>query len=263
MPSSGRIIAIVLAVLLAAAATFAIYRYVDGLRDQAYEGAELVEVFVAQGIIPSGASAQAAIDQGFIQRSEVPRESRPDGAITALDQIQGLVALDRILPGDVIQRARFGDPATAAATGFEIPEDRQAISFQVGIPPGVAGFIRVGDRISVIAHIAVPEPGDQVIGPDGTLVPADDAALAEVRSQFLMQDIEVLAVGRRVVVEQEGQQQDQIQQTEAILLTVAVTGDQAEQLVFGQAEGSLYLTLLPEGFEPEETEGRTFENLFQ
>ena len=264
LPSTGRTLAIVAALVLAGVATFAIFRYVDGLRNEAFQEAELVEVYTATGLIPAGTNASAAINQGLIEVADVPREDRPDNAITSLEQVQGLVTLDRILPGDVIQAARFGDPATAAAAGFEIPEGLQAISVEVGIPPGVAGFIRPQDQISVIAHIAAPAPTDVTLGPDGQPLEATGTdAAAETRSQFVVQGIDVLAVGRRVVTTNEqGQNQDQVQQTESVLVTVAVTDEQAERLVFALSEGSLYFTLLPEGYEPQDTPGRTFDNLF-
>lgn len=252
--------------MLAGVATFAIFQYVDGLRDEAFREAELVEVYVASETIPAGTAAQTVISQGLVEVADVPREDRPSNAITSLEQIQGLVSLERVLADEVIQAGRFGDPATAAATGFEIPEDRQAISLEVGIPPGVAGFIRPQDHISVIAHIAAPAPSDVVLGPDGapveTAAQEGDAA-QETRAQFVVQDVEVLAVGRRVVTTNEqGQTQDQVQQTESILATLAVTDQDAERLVFALNEGSLYFTLLPEGYEPEETPGRTFDDLF-
>ena len=130
----------------------------------------------------------------------------------------------------------------------------------------MAGYVRPGDRISVLAHIAVPEPQEPVIGPDGNLVepegPEDGAE--ETRAEFLVQDLEVLAIGRRVLVtNDEGREQDQVQQTESVLATLAVTDQQAEQLVFALNEGSLYFTLLAEGYEAQDTPGRTFDDLFQ
>ncbi len=52
--------------------------------------------------------------------------------------------------------------------------------------------------------------------------------------------------------------------TDSVLLTVAVTPDEAEQLTFATLAGSLYLTLLPEDErEPVDTAGRTADNLFE
>lgn len=253
------------AIVLAGVATFSIFQYTQGLRDEAFEEADLVEVFVAKGVIPAGTSAGAALSQGLIERGDLPREDLPNGAITATDQIQGLVTLDRILTGEVILRPRFGDPATAAATGFEIPEGLMAMAIEVQVPPGVAGFVKPQDHISVIAHVEVPEVPDPVIGPDGTLTqpPATEDGPVATRSQFVVQDIEVLAVGRRVVTTNaQGQNQDQVTQTESVLVTVAVTDQDAERLVFSLSEGSLYFTLLSEGYEAQDTPGRTFDDLF-
>lgn len=50
----------------------------------------------------------------------------------------------------------------------------------------------------------------------------------------------------------------------SVLLTVAVTPDEAEQLTFANLTGQLYMTLLPEDeTEPVVTPGRTVDNLFE
>lgn len=241
-----------------------IWQYVDRIEDQVRADQELVEVYVASSGIPEGTRAETAISQGLIETDELPQVNRPAGAITALEQISGLAAASDILPGEVILQGRFADPASSAVD-FEVPEGLQAISLEVEVPPGVAGYLQPGDNISVIAHIAAPAAANQVIGPDGTLQPAPETTegAEETRAQFLVQGIEVLAVGRRVVVTtEEGTQQDQVEQTESVLATVAVTDEDAERLVFALSEGDLYFTLLPEGYEPQGTPGRTFEDLF-
>jgi pilus assembly protein CpaB len=79
----------------------------------------------------------------------------------------------------------------------------------------------------------------------------------EVRTQYLLQGVDVLAVGQRQVQtdEQEGT-------VSSVLMTLAVQPEDAERLVFAVANGSLYFTLLPEDAEPVETPGRTFGDLF-
>lgn len=258
-------VAIVVAIVLAGLAVFFIYRYVDGLEEQVREDAELVQVYRATDTIPAGTQAEAAINANLIEEGEVARENRPAGAVTALGEISGLVATADILPGEIILTQRFGD-SVSTGVQFEVPEGLQAISVEVGVPPGVAGYIRAGDQISVIAHIAAPAPQEAVIGPDGSVVEPEQPADAadETRSQFVVQGVEVLATGRRVIAtNEEGQETDQVEQTESVLTTLAVSDQQAEQLVFALQEGSLYFTLLPEGYEPSTTPGRTFDNLFE
>ena len=253
-PTAGKAIAVIIALILAAVATFAIFTYVRGLEQRAFEDAELVEVFVAQDAIPAGTTSEAASEAGLIARDSRPRVTVPDGAITALDQIDGLVTEDRILADEIIVRGRWVDPAQVVAE-FEIPEGFEAMSVQVEIPPGVAGFVRPGDRVSLVATV-VPPP-TVTIQEDGTVT--ED--LGEPTSQYLLQGIEVLSVGQLVVTE-EGE--DGVQRpTEQVLLTIALVPEDVERAVFAVENAELYFTLLPEDAEPAETPGRTLADLFE
>lgn len=254
LPSGGKTLAAFLALLLAGLATFAIFSYVRGIEQRAFEDAELVEVFLAQDVIPAGLSAEAASEAGLIARGTAPRVTVPEGAITSLDQISGLVTEDRVLPDEVIVRGRWVDPSLAASV-LEIPEGFEAISVEVQVPPGVAGFVRPGDQVSLVA--TVEPPGTVTTDDDGTVVEEAE----EIVSQYLLQGVNVLAVGQRVITE-EGE--DGVQESTAqVLMTVALEPENVERMVFAIQNASLWFTLLPEGAEPQETLGRTFDNLFE
>ena len=249
-PSATKAVAAIVALLLALAATVAIFLYVRGLEDRAFEDAELVEVFVAQGPIEAGATAEEVSEAGLITRDTAPRANVPVGAITSLDEIEGQFALDPILTGEIILRERWGT-SEEVTVGFTIPEGFEAIAAEVAVPPGVAGFVRAGDLVSVIATVELPGP--TVEDAEGNIVTEPE----EIRTQYLLQGIEVLAVGQRQL--ETGEQEATIA---SVLLTLAVTPEDAESLVFAIENGSLYFTLLPEDAEPADTPGRTFEDLF-
>lgn len=236
--------ALLLAVVLAGVATAALVSYVQNLEDKAFEGQELVQVFVAKDDIPLGTSAEAALQRGLIERQEIPRKVAVEGAIVSLDDIRGRVAGVTILKGEQILAARFVERAQAGR-GLPIPQGRQAMAVQVDIPPGVAGFIRPGNRVSIIASLDVPGPG----GDEGT------------RAQFLLQNIEVLAVGARTVTSGDGDE-DRRESTR-VLMTLAVSPAEAEKLAFAIFEGEIYFTLLPPGQAPTRTPGRTAQNIFR
>ena len=254
LPSATKTIAVVLALVLAALATFAIFTYVRGIEQRAFEDAELVDVFVAQADIPAGISSGDASEAGLIGRDARPRTAVPEGAIVSLEQIDGLVTLDRILAEEVIVRDRWIDSAQAAGV-FEIPDGFEALSVETAIPPGVAGFVRAGDRVSLIATIE--EPGEITIEGDESITQEP----GEVRTQYVLQGIEVLAVGQRIVTE-EGEDGFQ-QPTERVLMTVALEPEDAERMVFAIENSALYFTLLPEDAEPADTPGRTLTDLFE
>jgi pilus assembly protein CpaB len=250
LPAAGKTIAVVLALVLALVATASIFFYVRGVEARAFEDAELVEVLRAQGLIDAGTPAGVAGDGGLIVRDTAPRGKVPVGAVATLDQLDGLVAVDRILEGEILLAERWGT-TEQASVGFEIPEGLEAIAVEVGIPPGVAGYIRAGDRISVIATVEVG--GTTSTDADGNVT--EEAG--DMRSQYLLQAIEVLAVGQRTT-EGEGDQAPQSN----VLTTLAVDPEAAEKLVFAIENGTLYFTLLPEDAEPQDTPGRTLDDLF-
>jgi pilus assembly protein CpaB len=262
LPSAGKSVAVVLALVLAGVATFAIFTYVRGIEQRAFEDAELVDVLVAQEVIPAGISAAAASEAGLIARDSRPRATVPEGAITALDQVDGLVTDESILTDEVIVRARWVDPSQASAA-LDIPEGFEALSVEVTVPPGVAGFVRAGDRVSLIATVQDPEAvalDGEEDGEDGE-EPTEPTGAAQFRTEYLLQGIDVLAVGQRVITE-EGE--DGVQQAESqVLMTVALQPEDAERMVFAIENASLYFTLLPEGAEPQETPGRTLADLFE
>lgn len=253
MRNAGRAVAIVAALALAAVATFGITTYVRGVEDRAFEDAELVEVFVATQDIPAGVTAQEASEAGVIDRENRPRRAVPNGALSSLDQIDGLIALERILDGEVLVIGRWGD-TVAARTQLDIPEGFEAVAVQVGIPPGVAGFVRGGDRVSLVAHVSGAGLADDDL--DEEAETAD-----ETRSQYLLQDVDVLSVGQRVTTA-EGEESTE-DAGGGILMTIALEPVDIERLVFAINEAELYFTLLPEDAEPQDTPGRTFEDLFQ
>jgi pilus assembly protein CpaB len=258
--TNTRVIAIVLAVVLAAVAAFALFSYIRGVETRTQAEYEPVDAFVATERISAGTSAEAAVAAGLIEPRAVPQASLPEGAIGSLTQIEGTVAVVDILSGEVIVADRFGD-TTAGPRGLRaIPQDTEAVSVEVGVVQGVAGFISPGDQVSVIAELVIPELQEE--GQEEA-TPTEGGPVV----QYLLQDVEVLAVGRRVIAEGE----DQVQQTEQVLMTLALDPEDAERLVFAYNNGSLHFTLLPpESDEPDEpglqrpieTPGRTFDTIF-
>lgn len=226
--------------LLAALATAALISYVRGIEDRAFDGARTVGVFVAKAPIPAGTSGDEVASRGLVGREAVPVKVRVDGAIGSLREIRGKVAVVNVLPGEQLIGARFVTPGRASGV-LPIPQGRQAMSVEVGVPPGVAGFMQPGNRVSVIAKVAVG---------------------GESRAQFLLQDVPVLAVGRRVVAAAQGED-DQVAQTDRALITLAVRPADAEKLAFALFEGEIYFTLLPPGQKPARTPGRTSGNVYR
>lgn len=246
---SRRTIALVLAVVLAGLATIALISYIQGVKRDLSAGKTPVEVFVAKQDIPAGVSGDTASQQGLFEQRTVTEDVKPDTAITSLQEVSGKIAAVQIFKDEVIVSQRFVTPGAAVRGVLPIPQGRHAVSVQVAPPAGVAGFIQPGDQVSLITQ--VNRPGAGAAG--GTI------------ARFLLQRVDVLAVGSRVVAVSATPAQTGAQPAAEVaccLLTLALTPGQAEQLVFASLNGQLVFTLLPEGSQPANTPGRTIANLF-
>lgn len=239
-----RSMVLVAALILALVATAALASYVRGIEEETLRDAEAVKALVAKDLIAAGTSGAAAASGGLIVDEAIPRRLVSEDIVTSLDEITDLVADVDILKGEQIRASRF---VSAQAQGrIPIPKGRQAMSVEVAIPPGVAGFVKTGDRVSILAQLDVPVGGE---------------AQSQPRVQFMLQSIEVLAVGRSFSnVEGDGDTPPAVQQQ--VLLTLAVTPSEAEKLGFAVFQGQVYFTLLPEGQKPTNTPGRTSTNAF-
>jgi pilus assembly protein CpaB len=264
--SNTRVLAIILAVILAGVAAYALLSYIQGVETRTQEDFDPVDAYVAADLIPAGTSANAAVAGNLIELRSVPSVAVPPGAVGDLAQLEGTVAVVDILPGEVLVADRFGTDVIAPRGLREIPQDKEAISIEVGVVQGVAGFISAGDQVSVIAEVTIPDEPVEVA--DGEEAAAPPEETETIFTQYLLQDVEVLAVGRRVILEGE----DQVQQTEQVLMTLALDPDEAEKLVFASNNGVLHFTLLPPETEdpetpplerPVETPGRSVDTIFE
>lgn len=245
---SRRGVSLIVALVLAAFATAAWVSYVRSIEKRAIDGNATVQVYVAGDVIPAGTTAEQADANKLLVKTGVPKRLVAEGAVTELPQLRGTVASVTIQKGEQILRSRFTSPEQAARL-LQIPPGLHAMSVEVAAPPGVGGFVQPHDRVSVIAKVE-RENSDPLV-------------------KFLLQDVEVLAVGSRTTVAQPAsgsreaaREETQPTANDRMLLTLAVSPYQAEQLAFAVLEGSVYFTLLPPGSEAIGTPGRTAGNVF-
>jgi pilus assembly protein CpaB len=242
---SRRTIALVVAIILAAVAAIALIAYVQGKADEAIEEGTPVIVYVAKEDIPAGKGGDAVITEGLVDQTEAPLRLVVPGAITSLDQISGRVASVTIFAGEQITSSRFVAPGQVQEGGIkaELERNQVALSLDIGLVPGVAGFVQVGDRVSIMAQLSAAQAGT-----------------TQQRVEFLLQNVEVIQIGQRAIAE-DGTPTT-VNPSGQIVFTVALTPRDAERLVFAKLQGTLYFVLLPEGARPTNTPGRTATNIF-
>ncbi|MBC8390296.1 MAG: hypothetical protein H8E13_19900, partial [Actinobacteria bacterium] len=150
--------------------------------------------------------------------------------------------------------------------------------------------INIGDKVNVIATFQ-PTQDELTIDLAGTDTPLEDYGLESEESieteegaefeeetickeitKILLWSVEVLYIGTRTTANQEptqdgefmGSQTKSDESTKITTVTLAVTPEESEKLVFSEEMGTVWLALVPiTGIDEEETPGRTLDNIFK
>jgi len=198
--------------------------------------------FVATTDIPMGTRWEDM--SGALERKSVPSEVRPVTAVTGENQLNGRSTIQSITKGQIITSSQFNVSSTG---GLDIPAGQNGVTINLGTPQGVARYIQPGADVNVyVTYKQLP----------GVTNPAD-----AVVTKLVLSNIKVLANQIKLPTEEEAaeaQAAGQASPTAEILLTVAVTPDQAEKLIFAKENGSVWLGLVNPGDAPVTSGGRTF-----
>jgi pilus assembly protein CpaB len=248
----SRVLAILVAVVLALVATAALVVYVNGADRRAISGQQPQLVWVAVKAITAGTSGETAKNTGLIEQREVPRRNVVPGGVVALSQIQSKRAAVDIVAGEqLLQKRWVGAEDVTGRRLLSIPPKHHALSIGVDTTRQVAGFVTPGDRVSLVLSISGQGGG---------------GGSAE-QSRFLLQNVQVLAVGVTALANSTAQggggRVDQSKGGDLTAVTLAVPETDVERVVYAAENGSIYLTLMPPDAQPAPgTGGVTGGNVF-
>jgi pilus assembly protein CpaB len=241
----SRVLAILVAVVLALVATAALVVYVNGADRRAISNQEPVQVWVAKETIKAGTSGEDAQNAGFIERVSVPRKSVIKGGVLSMTQLQERFAAVDIVKGEQLLLKRWvGSQDVAGRRLLQIPQDHQALSIGLDLTKQVAGFVTPGDLVSMV--LSMPRPNGAGKNVD--------------TSQFLLQNVQVLAVGATALTSTSSQggggrvnQGKGSQNLTAV--TLAIREGDVPRVVYAAENGSIYLSLMPPNAEPADERG--------
>ena len=248
----SRVLAVLIAVVLALVATAALVVYVNGADRRAIADQEPVRILVAAENIKAGTSAEDAQTRKLIVEREVPRRSAVAGGFRNVRQLEGKVAAVDIMKGEQLLPGRWLGAEQVEGRGLlPIPEDHQALSIGLDMTRQVAGFVTPGDNVGIVLTL-----------------PAGDGTN---RTKFLLQNVRVLAVGATALTTRTAQggggrvnQGKGSQNLTAI--TLAIKKRHVENVVHAAEDGRIYLTLMPRNAEPAQpsrdgiTDGNVYPN---
>jgi len=227
----SRVLAILIAVVLALVATAAMVVYVNGADRRAISGQQPVYVLRAKRPIPAGTSGEDAENRDMIERVPVPRSSLVDGTVRAPGQLDQRYAEVDIAKGEQLLLERWvGAEDVGGRRLLQIKEGHQAVSIGVDLVRQVAGFVTPGDRVGVVVTMPLGEGGD--------------------KTQYVLRDAQVLAVAATALTRSSAQgtngrvNQGKGSQT-LTAVTLSVDDRDVKKVIFAAEKGSIYLTLLP------------------
>jgi Flp pilus assembly protein CpaB len=280
-----RTLVLIVALLLAGIAAFAVWQFLSNVEEEKEAELELRLVYrAAGGTIAEGTEGSLVLSQERTLESEEETRFLPANAIGSLEELTatltGRVAAGPISDNMILTTDQWTELTVDIKPLAErIPEGKQAITIGVDNIQGVNGFVEAGDRINIIVTLTAPieEIAEEVIASE-TLTEEELAALEEeleqgIISRFVLQGLPVLAVGKDIRADEEADQtvtvttlavegEEAAQQVQTGILTLEVTPEEAERIVYTFSTGTVWLTLVPEDFVPVPTDGITRDNLF-
>lgn len=287
-----RALVLLVALLLAGVAAFAVYTFVSGIEADVKEGREQVEVFRASQAVPEGQDGDLFIQTPMWVAGTDQVEDVPEGFIRSEEElralISGRVAVGPIANNQILTADQWTEVTVDITPLAEmIPSGKQALTISTDQVRGVNGFIQPGDRINAILTVDIefrllPEnaPGfgvPQEEPAEGEQTTEEQQSETVTLTRYVLQGIPVLAVGRDVRPQEgerqevtvtpapgtEGEGEAAAPEAPPTVFTVEVDPEQAERFVYAFENGSVWLTLVPEDFVEVDTDGITINNLFQ
>ncbi|HEX2357619.1 MAG TPA: RcpC/CpaB family pilus assembly protein [Micromonosporaceae bacterium] len=241
-----RILAILLATILAALGTAGVLFYVQRADDRAVADAAAVRVLVAKQRVPAGTSGETIRKREFVEMVRLPAASVPlDEALTDIPaELDKLVITSDLQPRQLLLRGMFS-PSTRTSGGLPIPEGKMAVSFEATLAEQVAGFVRPGAQVAVFVSYREMKDGNGKAAVQDT--GADDVIKG---TEVLLPRVDVIAIGAReggetTTAPLDGQAAANGEALgETVLVTVAVNQTEAAKIIHAADGKSIWLALL-------------------
>lgn len=205
------IFAIILGLITAVALNF----YIKSLDKPALVAVPHSEVIIAKTTIP----AYIRITEEMLDKQSMPSDAVHPEAITSMDNVVGGISKSEIIKGEQVLSGRVVMDETKATLSYRIPENMRAFTIPIGEVSGVAGFISPGDKVDILISYS------------------DEKINDELTTYTMFQNMEILATGEQT------QPKDDATRSVVSTLTLLVTPEEAEVLVYSLQSGTFHLTL--------------------
>lgn len=145
-----KLIALLLAGVLAVAGVAAVVVYAQGAEERAFGDAEMVPVLIVTEPVSAGATTEELAAK--VRTAQVPRAVLAEGALSDLASLGGEVTNAALMPGEQVLASRLGEQMKPV-DDTAVPEGMQTMDVILEAPRVPAGT-KAGDMVGVVASYA-------------------------------------------------------------------------------------------------------------
>lgn len=243
-----RLIAAVLAVVLALVGTVVLLMYVRSASSQtAVQQAapvSTVDVLVATGAIMVGSPAGEI--SKLVATKALPADAVLPNRVTDVAQLAGKVALVALEPGEQLLRSKFGAPPvqTTSAT-VSIPADLQQVTILLRPDRALGGHLKPGNTVGVFISLKNPPQPLTHLVLHKVLVTAVEESAPPAPSVTSAATAPTSTPGATAAATVQSAPAAMVDPTASVLITLATTAGNAERIVFAAENGSIWLSNEP------------------
>ena len=229
------LIVVAVAVLVAAASSFFMYRAIQRMPVREIEVASSTAVIAGRNI-PVG----TMLVKEDLKLVAWPARNPVQGGFKAIEDVTNRGVVTGVAENEPITESKLAPLGAGAGLAPTIPTGMRAISVRVNEVIGVAGFVIPGSRVDLV--VTVTDPFNKTI-----------------ITKAVVNNLEVLTAGSRFDQESSRSEGKPIQ---ASVVTLLATPQDAEKIGLAASEGSITLTLRnPLDVTPTDTQGARLTSL--
>ena len=193
-------------------------QYLQATQEVIAETKAVATVVVAAKKIPQWTK----ITKDMLKTKQVSPKSLPEKALTDPILAIGQYSTGEIIPEEAVTSNRVASDKTSSDLVYKVPSGYRAITIAIDAVKGVAGLVKPDNRVDVLMTYTIT--GNPI----------------HTRTITLTQNSLVLAVGGGGPATKEGEAPPPLEN-----ITIAVTPQEAEYIMFSESIGKMKLTLRP------------------
>ncbi|MDD2401484.1 MAG: Flp pilus assembly protein CpaB [Clostridia bacterium] len=177
-------------------------------------------------IVSCDVTSSTLLDSKMVSIKELPVDVIHPQALRKTEDAIGTISIVPLVEGEQLLKSKIvtkDDVKNGLA--YLVPPGKRAMSIPVDEVSGVAGLLKPGDRVDVMAVASIPDSS----GENESLY-----------SFVVLQDVGILAVGGNLEI---GKNQDKNKQVGKSTLTLAVTVEEARVLLLANQKGVIRIIL--------------------